>query len=949
MQPVVPIGGRRWAHRRALIALLPAFLALLCTSPGVATAAACPGAAVCPWTAQSEFGSAGNNYMFADGSVAVDSSGNEYVSEFYNNRVEELNPSGQIVWIVGAGNAGGNAGSGNDQFNGPFGVRLNAAGTVLYVADRYNNRIDELSTTDGSFLGSFGTAGTGAGQMEQPIGLGVDPGNGTVYVADFDNNRVDVFSAAGVFEAAFGWNVVSNANAFQICTTTCHAGLSGANGGEFNLPIGVAVDSGHNVYVSEYGGNRVQAFAAGPSPNWILEEISSVPLDQPYGMAIDHAGNLLVADAGDSRIVELTTTLMFVSTFGWGVSDGAAGFEHCTTTCQGGIAGVGAGQLQYPEDVAVDPTGDIYVADDGSARVDRFTINPSLAPAGSITTPGFDDFANPADDQLRLSEEDRVAVTSSGDVWISDSNNDRLVEVNPATGQILARAGANAGEGDFYINEGCSYIGAGAAGELCQPFQVSLDGSGDLWVADAGNNRIDEFSASGVFMKAIGWGVSDGSPQLETCTAPGPCERGDAGAGSGEFNGAQGVAVDGAGDLYVADTHECRVQELSPAGAFIRAWGGGDGTGVCGSGPGLFGEPVDIAIDASGNVWVADYADSNIQEFTSTGAYVKTVGGPGTIGGTFDGPQQVNFDPAGDLLVADTNNSRVQVIDPTDGSFAYAWGAPPAGATPGAGEFDSTGGAVSIPGGKVVVTDQNGGDVQAFSFASPAVSAPSASPAALTATLSATVDPGGGVAPYRFDWGPTSAYGNSTPVAVTGPSASAQTVSATITGLQSGTTYHWRLVATGPGASAPVSTGDQTFTTTAFGQGAAGPAGTAGSSAPSGSTGPAGPAGPRGSGGAPGAAGRSIHASCSGTLSKRTVTVYCALTLTLPAGDVAAIRLTRAGRLYARARLATDAGGAEQIPLTFVRAPRAGRYDVAVRLTPRTGGRARTERWTVTL
>ena len=931
-----------------LTVLFAALIVLGCT-PGVASASACPGANPCPWTAQSAFGSEGANYMISDGSVAVDASGNEYVSEFYNSRVEKFNASGQLVWIVGAGNASGAAGSGNDQFNGPFGVRLNPAGTVLYVADRYNNRIDELSTTDGSFLGSFGTGGTGAGQLNQPIGLGVDPVNGTVYVADFANNRVDAFTAAGVFEAAFGWNVVSNANAFQVCTASCQAGASGTGGGEFTNPIGVVVDASHNVYVSEYAGNRVQAFATSPTPppSWILEAISSVPLNQPYGMVIDHAGNLLVADAGDNRIVELTTTLMFVSTFGWGVADGASNFETCTTSCGAGSVGLGTGQFHYPEDVAVDPSGNIYVADDGNSRVDRFTISP-VTPSSTIGAPGFDNFANPANDQLRLNQEDRMVLTPGGDVWLSDSSNDRLVEVDPGTGQIVARAGAFGGEGDSYLQFGCTLTGDGGAGQLCQPFEVSLNAAGDLWVADAGYNRIDEFSPSGAFMRAIGWGVSDGQAQLETCAAPGPCERGLSGNGFGEFNGAQGVAVDSAGDIIVADTYGCRVQELSAAGAFIRAWGAGDGTDVCGSGPGAFSQPVDVAIDPSGNIWVVDYANSNVQEFSSTGAYIKTVGGPGTTGGTFDGPQQVSFDPAGDLLVADRLNSRVQLIDPLDGSFAYAWGYPPAGATPAAGEIEYTGGAIAVPGGKVAVTDQGYGDVQVFSFPNPGVSAPSAAPAAVKATLSATVDPGGGVVPYRFDWGTTSAYGNSTPIAVTGPSTSAQTVSATITGLQTGTTYHWRLVASGPGASAPVSTGDQTFTTTPFGQGAIGATGPAGLGAGPGATGSTGPRGPAGPAGSVGAAGRSAHVSCSGTLKKTTVTVFCALTLTLPARDTAMITLSRAGRTYAHARVQTGAGGARTIRLRLARQARPGRYRVLVKLRSHAGIDS-TERWTVTL
>ena len=197
-------------------------------------------------------------------------------------------------------------------------------------------------------------------------------------------------------------------------------------------------------------------------------------------------------------------------------------------------------------------------------------------------------------------------------------------------------------------------IAGGGAGQLGDPDGVATDSSGDVYVADNGNNRIDEFSAAGAFIKAYGWGVSDGASQFETCTST--CQAGIAGGGAGQLYDPDGVATDSSGDVYVADTRQQRIDEFSAAGAFIKAygWGVSDGAsqfetctstcqaGIGGGGAGELDDPDGVATDSSGDVYVADVDNERIDEFSVGGAPSTTstsLSGGGQSGATISVPE----------------------------------------------------------------------------------------------------------------------------------------------------------------------------------------------------------------------------------------------------------------------------------------------------------------------
>ncbi len=315
-----------------------------------------------------------------------------------------------------------------------------------------------------------GIAGSGAGQLENYTSVATDS-SGEVFVADEYFSRIDEFSAAGAFIKAYGWGVADGASQFETCTTTCHAGIGGTGAGQFTDLTGVATDLSGDVYVAD-------------------------------------------VEAGSSRIDEFSAAGAFIKAYGWGVADGASRFETCTTTCQAGIGGSGAGQLGTPKGVATDSSGDVYVADEGNQRIDEFSAAGAFIKAyGWGVADGASQFE---------------------------------------TCTTTCQAG----------------IEGGAAGQLFIPWDVATDSSGDVYVDDLGNERIDEFSAAGAFIEAYGWGVADGASQFETCTTT--CQASAGGDGAGALNNPDGIATDPSGNVYVAE-YDSRIDEFSAVGALCAS------------------------------------------------------------------------------------------------------------------------------------------------------------------------------------------------------------------------------------------------------------------------------------------------------------------------------------------------------------------------------------------
>ncbi len=598
--------------------------------------------------------------------VDVDSNGNIYVADFENDNVQKFDSNGGFIarW--------GTSGSGDGQFSNPFGVAVDGSGNV-YVADTDNHRIQKFDS-NGTFITQWGNEGNGDGQFKQPEGLVVD-GSGNVYVADASNHRIQKFDSNGTFITQWG--------------------TEGSGDGQFWTPSDIAVDSNDNVYVTDRNNNRIQKFNSNGAfiTQWGTIGTGDGEFVNPAGVAIDSGDNVYVADTGNDRIQKFDSNGTFIT--------------------QWGTEGSSEGQFDSPFGVAVDDNGNIYVSDSQNDNVQKFapvgfTLDdeanqPNDSVSQSVT---FNDLADgeytitervPTGWQLDqascesgkyiLDEETLTVAVVTGENIVCTFENS---EIPPSSLTIIKEASPEDGTDFTFFANGASLLPAfqlkwGSEGEgegqFSNPFGVAVDGSGNVYVADRDNNRIQKFDSSGGFITA--WGTN--------------------GSSEGQFNGPQGVAVDGSGNVYVADTDNDRIQKFDSSGGFITAWG------TNGSGEGQFLNPLDIAVDSNGNVYVTDVLNSRIQAFDSSGGFITQWGTNGSGEGEFNFPTSIAMDGSSNIYVVDSGNDRIQTFD-SSGSFITAWG------TNGSseGQFNRPFGVAVDSNGNVYVTDVLNSRIQMF-------------------------------------------------------------------------------------------------------------------------------------------------------------------------------------------------------------------------------------------
>ncbi len=257
-----------------------------------------------------------------------------------------------------------------------------------------------------------------------------------------------------------------------------------------------------------------------------------------------------------------------------------------------------------------------------------------------------------------------VAVDGSGNVFVADFGNNRIQKFTD-TGAFLTKWGTT-GSMD---------------GQFNGVYGVAVDGSGNVFVADSGNNRVQKFTGTGSFLTK--WGTT--------------------GSMDGQFNTPEGVAVDGSGDVYVADTVNNRIQKFTGTGSFLTKWG------TTGSMDGQFNSPVGVAADGSGNIFVADGGNNRVQKFTNTGAFAAKWGSAGSGDGQFNTLQFVAAEGSGNVFVSDFLNNRIQEFTNT-GIFLAKWGS----SGGGDGQFSVPEGVAVDGSGNVFVADNGNNRIQKF-------------------------------------------------------------------------------------------------------------------------------------------------------------------------------------------------------------------------------------------
>ena len=294
------------------------------------------------------------------------------------------------------------------------------------------------------------------------------------------------------------------------------------------------------------------------------------------------------------------------------------GYEYVN---QWGFYGIGDGQFDYPNGVAVDSYGYVYVVDNGNDRIQKFTSDGTFVTKWGSYGIGDGEFDYPVG----------IAVDSSGYVYVADNGNDRIQKFTSA--------------GTFVTKWG--YYGIGD-GEFDFPFGVAVDSSNNVYVADYSNHRVQKFTSSGTFVTK--WGSY--------------------GSGDGEFNYPAGIAVDSSGYVYVTGQYNDRIQKFTSAGTFVTKWGS------YGSEDGQFSYPTGIAVDSSNNVYVSDSDNDRIQKFRPDGTWVTKWGSYGIGTGEFDWPEGLTVDSSGNVYVSDFYNYRIQKFQPIDTSSSLSLNSP---------------------------------------------------------------------------------------------------------------------------------------------------------------------------------------------------------------------------------------------------------------------------------
>ncbi len=342
---------------------------------------------------------------------------------------------------------------------------------------------------------------------------------------------------------------------------------------------------------------------------WVVSTVAGMPghdgstdgagtaarFNYPQGVAVDGAGNIYVADSFNYTIRKITPSGEVSTLAGQGGSPGHNGHA-------GSVDGTGsAARFDDPRGVAVDGAGNVYVADAGNHTIRKITPAGEVSTlAGTARQTGSVDGTGAA---ARFHAPVGVAVDGLGNVYVADAYNETIRKVTP-TGTVSTLAGMALQRG--------SADGVGATARFNEPSGVAVDGAGNVYVADTGVSYIDLVDGNNFTVRKI-------TPAGEVSTLAGTAQEGgavDATGSAARFDDPRGVAVDGLGNVYVADTGSATIRKITPAGevstlagmAFQR--GGVDGTASAAR----FRGPVAVAVDASGQViYVADISDNTIR------------------------------------------------------------------------------------------------------------------------------------------------------------------------------------------------------------------------------------------------------------------------------------------------------------------------------------------------
>ena len=546
----------------------------------------------------SAFGSAGtgNGQFDEPTGIGVNPiNGELVVSDEKNNRVQVFNEKGEFVRTFGT------EGAGNGQFKEPRGVAVDSKGNI-WVTDTGNDRVQEFNEK-GEYLAQLGTKGTGNGQFTEPKGLAVDS-KGNIWVADSGNARVQEFNEKREYVRQFaagtnpiGVAVDSKGNVWTDNEDETGAieehnekgelvqkfATRGEGNGQVLDPKRLTVVDG-SVWVPDAGNNRVDVFNEKGEYVTKFGSAGSEPeeMKDPTGIAVDTHGNVWVADDENNRVDH------------WRIS-----VLRPTFSSAFGSAGTGNGQFDEPTGIGVNPiNGTVVVSDEKNNRVQEFNEKGEFVRTFGTEGAGNGQFKEPRG----------VAIDAKGNIWVTDTGNDRVEEFNEK-GEYLAQLGTK-GTGN---------------GQFTEPKGLAVDSKGNIWVADSGNARVQEFNEKREYVRQFAAGTNP-----------------------------IGVAVDSKGNVWTDNEDETgAIEEHNETGVLVQKFA------TRGEGKGQVLEPKRLAVDSAGDVWVPDAGNNRVDVFNERGELLRTFGTYGTGSEEMEYPTGVAVDHGGHVWIADDENNRV--------------------------------------------------------------------------------------------------------------------------------------------------------------------------------------------------------------------------------------------------------------------------------------------------
>jgi sugar lactone lactonase YvrE len=608
--------------------------------------------------------------------VAFDSSGNYYITAYNQNRVFKVSTTGTLSVFAGTGLAG-YAGDGvvggakSALLYGPNGVAVDSAGNV-YISD-YNNFVIRKVSTANTITTIAGEAGqcnyNGDGSpattknLCHPVGLAVDTSN-VLYIADAGNCRIRKLNGTTIS------TVAGNG--------TC--GYSGDNGSainaEVNVPGGIGVDTALNLYLYDTNNyairkvtkssGKITTIAGTPqSPGFSGDGglATSAQINAGQNLIVNAAGTTVtIADQNNLRIRQFTVGGNISTIAG----NGSGGF------CGDNAPAISA-CIYFPQGIAVDGTGNnYYIADLDNERVRKFTIGGNIVTvAGNGSTSDATIVNGIPPTGVVLQYPFAVTADSTGNFFVEDSNNFVSRELVKSTNVVNTFAGTGV---YGYSGDG----GPATSAEIAYSYGVAKDSLGNAYIADTYNHIVRKVDTSGKITTFAG------TPQQCAYT-------GDGGAAtSAKLCYPFGLAIDSSNNVYIADQSNHVVREV--VAGTINTIAGTNRAGYAGDGgPATSAElynPEGVAVDKAGNVFIADTTNCRIRRVDAVTKTITTFAGNGYCAFTGDGiatengvnsPDGVQVDSNGNVFIADTNNERLRWVDASgnmttfagNGSFTY--------------------------------------------------------------------------------------------------------------------------------------------------------------------------------------------------------------------------------------------------------------------------------------